>query len=301
MPDATPLGRGSTATELIDLVDAAGATFFHSPDREAFVALPIETHRETWPVWSLPFRFWLQKKYYDKTHTVPNDRALSDAIGTMEGRAWFDGDERRVHVRLARYGENLYLDLANLSWQVVEITPNGWSVIDRSPVPFRRPGGMYALPTPERGGQLDELRAVINVTDDGWTLIIGWLVGALCPDHPFPVLELQGEPGSGKSTQGRMLQDLIDPSQAGLRALPHNEEDLIIAASNAWIVGFDNASTLPVWLSDALCRLSTGAALGRRRLYSNAEEFIFQAKRPVMMTTIAELIVRGDLADRAIP
>src|SRR5207253_279153 len=155
-----------------------------------------------------------------------------------------------------------------------------------APVRFRRTRGMLPLPIPEPGGRLDTLRDFVNADDDGWTLATAWLVGTLRPDRPFPVLGIHGEQGSGKSTQARMLRGLVDPNVADLRSCPRKEHDLVLAAVNGWIVGLDNVSRLPDWLSDALCRLSTGAGFGTRQLYTDADESLFAAKRPILLNGI---------------
>lgn len=86
----------------------------------------------------------------------------------------------------------------------------------------------------------------------------------------------------------------------GLRAEAREARDLAIAANNSWLVCYDNLSNLPPWLSDALCRLATGGGFATRELYSNDEEIIFDAMRPLMMNGIEELATRSDLLDRAL-
>ena len=97
-----------------------------------------------------------------------------------------------------------------------------------------------------------------------------------------------------------MLRAVIDPNTAALRAEPRDGRDLIIAATNGWIIGLDNLSHLSPWLSDAICRLATGGGFATRELYSDAEEALFDAQRPVILNGIEELATRGDLLDRAI-
>jgi hypothetical protein len=75
---------------------------------------------------------------------------------------------------------------------------------------------------------------------------------------------------------------------------------LFIAASNAYVPTFDNLSDLPGWLSDMLARLATGGGFGTRQLYSDDEEKLFEATRPVLLGAIENVIWRGDLADRAL-
>ena len=112
-------------------------------------------------------------------------------------------------------------------------------------------------------------------------LVVGFLLFSLNPEGPFPILIVQGEQGSAKSTFCRVIRKLIDPASALLRSTPKNERDLMIAAKSGWLLNFDNLSHLSSAMSDSLCRLATGGGLSTRTLYTNAEETIFQATRPI--------------------
>ena len=59
-------------------------------------------------------------------------------------------------------------------------------------------------------------------------------------------------------------------------------------------------SGLPPWLSDTLCRLTSGGAFSTRRLFTDQDEILFAAARPIILNGIEEVITRPDLADRAI-
>lgn len=109
-----------------------------------------------------------------------------------------------------------------------------------------------------------------------------------------------GEHGTAKSTFAKVLRMLVDPNTASLRALPRDERDLYIAASNGHVLAFDNVSNLPAWLSDALCRLATGGGFATRQLYSDADEALFEAARPIIVNGIEDFVNRSDLADRSV-
>src|SRR5690606_33309925 len=53
-------------------------------------------------------------------------------------------------------------------------------------------------------------------------------------------------------------------------------------------------------LSDALCRLSTGAGFGTKANYTDDEECLFSGRRPILLNGITELATRSDLLDRSI-
>lgn len=292
--------RKSIATQLVEL--ATDVELFHCPDGDAFATFRVDNHDETAKVRSKAFRRWLSREYYVNFKNAPGSQALQDALGVLEGMAIYEGEEHEVHLRVAEYEGSIVLDLCNSAWQVVVIDKIGWRVLDESPVRFRRVKAMLPLPQPQpqRGGNLDELRELLNLGEVEWSLVAVWLVAALRPGKPFTILTLHGEQGSSKSTTAKALRCLIDPSSAPVRAEPKNAHDLAIAANNGWTVVFDNLSFIPTWLSDALCRLSTGGGFSTRMLFEDDEEVIFNAKRPVILTGIDEVATRGDLIDRSL-
>ena len=77
--------------------------------------------------------------------------------------------------------------------------------------------------------------------------------------------------------------------------------DLVAAARNSWLVCFDNLSHLSQDLADAACRLATGGGFGGRELYSDYDEAVFDATRPLVFNAIPDLgVTRPDFLDRAI-
>jgi hypothetical protein len=294
--------RLSQSTQLVNLALASQVALCHDAEQVAFASLPVHEHWETWPIRSSGFRLWLQRLFHRATEgRVPGGQALADAISTLEGRALFDSQLATVAVRLAEREESIYLDLADSDWRAVRIDATGWEIDPHPPVRFRRPRGLLALPQPQRGGNVEDLRRWCNVASDAdWHLLVAWLLAAMRPRGPYPVLCLAGEQGAAKSTLARLLRLLVDPNKSPIRSPPRDSRYLMIAASNAWVLALDNLSKLEPWLSDCLCRLATGGGFSTRELYSDDEEKIFDAQRPVIVASIEDLASRGDLLDRAL-
>src|SRR5690606_41077035 len=81
-----------------------------------------------------------------------------------------------------------------------------------------------------------ELRALVNVSNRTWPLMIGWLIAAILPDLPRPVAYLTGEQGTGKTTAGRMLVRLIDDGPSPLRTEPETPRDLAVTTAAGWVL-----------------------------------------------------------------
>src|ERR1700704_6632330 len=284
---------------LVDL--AAHADLFHTATGIAYADLAIGGHRETWPVRSSRFRGWLGGRYYDGTGDAASAAALNSALNLLEARAQFDSPERTVHVRVAEHDGHIYLDLADPSWRAVDIGPDGWQVVGEPPVRFRRPAGLLPLPIPQRGGALAELASFLNLRDqDELILVSTWLLAALRSGGPYPLLVISGEQGSAKTVLAKLLRALGDPNAAPVRTLPREERDLFIAANNGHVLAFDNLSALPSWLSDTLCRLASGGSFAVRQLYTDQDEVLFDAARPIILNGIEDVVTRPDLADRGL-
>jgi hypothetical protein len=291
--------KKSQAAILIEL--AADAELFElSGDDIVFATITVDDHNETCPVRAKPFKRWISGRFYQAQGKPPGNQAIHDALGVLEAKAQFEGTPQTVHTRIARHGDAIYIDLCDSAWRTIKITAQGWNIETKPPVKFRRAAGMLPLPDPVRGGSLDDLAPLLNMGEDQRVLALAWLIGAANPAGPYPVLLLEGEQGTGKSTQARILRSVIDPSSAPIRTYPREDRDLMVAAQNGWVVAYDNLSGLPVWLSDALCRLSTGGGFSCRQLYTDADETIFRAMRPVILNGIDQIAHRHDLMDRCI-
>ena len=278
------------------------AELCHDKDQNAYATIQINEHWETWAVRSKGFKLWLRRRLREEHDKAAHSDAVRTAIEEVEAKALFEDPETKVFVRLAEHDGAIWLDLADENWRAVRIASSGWEVIeDRPPVRFIRPRGMLPLAAPERGGSVNDMRKFLNVRDEtDFVLLVAWLLACLRLHGPFPILSVSGEQGSAKSTLERLLRSLIDPNSAPLRSEPREPRDLVISAANSWIIGYDNLSKISPWLSDAVCRLSTGGGFATRELYTDREEVIFESQRPVMFNGITDLATRSDLLDRSL-
>jgi hypothetical protein len=295
--------RGPSAATVLMGIARAGVRIFRSSGGQVYARCAVGEHFECYAVGEKGggLRDWLIRMFQEYTEKLPPAEAVTQVHASLRAEGRFTRDVDEVFVRIGFYAGCIYLDLGGTDYRTVEITPLGWSVIGEPPVNFLRPAGMLPLVEPRRGGSLEQLRDFINVADDAdWMLMVGCLLGWLMPTGAYPHLAIYGERGSAKTSATRLLRSVIDPNSALERKPPKDEDELGIAARHSAVLTFDNASSMPDWLSDALCRLSTGAAAGKRTLYTDDEETLFSARRPVVFNGINDVVSRGDLLSRLV-
>ena len=322
-PDAPrpPNGRGAGSDDApdpfrvaLDIVKGHDGEVWRDPDGREFVSLTRRLEggsavTDHLPIRGSEFRTFVQMGVFDAMDDMPSGGVIENVVSFFEGRARQKGADRvyEVFTRIAvpQGGDRVFLDLANEQREVVEIDASGFRVRPSSEVPvkFLRPQGMLPLPKPlsaENGAALLTLRDITGLSDELFVLLLGFLVGCANPARIYPLLLVQGGHGSGKTTLTLLVRTLLDPQSVPLSAKPANELDLLIAASNRHILVYDNLSGMRPQLSDALCRLSTGGGLIKRKLYSDREEERFTTTCPVILNGIDDLAERDDLADRSI-
>lgn len=287
----------STQTERIVALGQCLCKLFHDPKQRPFAQtgdgqiLQIDT---------ADFRRFIQREYRHESGRAANAVAVRSAVEELAAEAIFDGEEVPIHVRVGSDEGNAVIDIGDRMANAVVIEPNRWE-IRPSPVAFERKRHSKRLVTPVSGGSIELLSELLNLESrNDFLLVTGWLLMALCPHGPYPVLVLQGEPGSAKSTSTKIIKELIDPVVPTLRSLPRSERDLAVAAQANRVLAYDNVSFLPTWLSDAMCRLATGGGFGTRTHYANEDETVFEQMRPIVVNGLDAVATRQDLLNRSI-
>ena len=261
---------------------AASARPFRRPDGQYSVSIAVNGHQECHALESPEVVRWLTRRYFESTGRLPSAASLSATIRAMAASADIAGSAEADFVRVGcdHVTSTLVLDLGDSTWRAVAIDTNGWNIVDKPDVHFRRSSGQRAMPEPARGGSIALLRKYVNVEPADLPLLFGWLTAALRPTGPHPLLVITGEQGSAKSTLARICRLLVDPHTTPLRAEPKDNRDLMVAALHGWVQAYDNLSAMPDWLSNGLCRLVTGGGISTRGLFTNHEEVVWRRIDP---------------------
>jgi len=297
--------RASQATKALQLALAHGSEPWTDSAGTPHISFPVDVHLEHCRLRPDPESGagrWLSRVFFQNEGRALSSSAKKDALENLIAQAVAADRVFATGRRVVRIEDKVYLDLCSPSWEVVEVGPAGWRIRPAAEVPvrFTRSANMLPLPSPVPGGHLESLRPFFNCGEEDFRLVIAWALAALSGGREYPLLVLGGEPGSAKSTATRYARALVDPNAAPLRKCPREERDLFVAASNAFVLTFDNLSQPPEWLSDALCALALDTGYACRALYTDDGEAVFRVASPIILNGISEQLNRSDLADRAL-
>lgn len=293
--------RKTIAAKIADSFAELGPQLFHSREGISYATLRLKNRIETLPISSNGFKRFLRYLWFQKAGKPAAATTINDAVALIEAVAAFDGAERSVYVRVASETGKVWIDLANAAGEVVEVSVDGWYVREcPANIKFVRPAGTLPLPSPRQGGSFQTLRSVINVTDEDWPLVVGWMLGVFLPHGPFPILFLNGPQNSAKTTATKIIRSLTDPNEVFADTLKNDERVLAISAIHQHVLCFENISKINDRTSDFLCRISTGGGYRTRSLFTNQDEVLLSFTRPLLINGIGDLARRSDLLERAI-
>ncbi|MFH5804460.1 hypothetical protein [Alienimonas sp. DA493] len=307
------IGRADTVAErVVDMLEAF-ITPIHTADGEPYVIMELPAAKngggrsECMPVRGRAFQTAVRGHYFAQTRRAVKAEAMSEVVETVAAMACFEGEEAEVFVRTARAEidgrSSIVIDIADETGRAIVVDGDGWSIVPDSPVAFVRPQGQLPLtePAPPEEADLEPFLDLMHLAPESRSLFAAFLCTSLFPEGPFAGMYLNGQHGSAKTYKSKQAKALIDPNAAPVRRPPRNEDDLVIAAKNSHLLAYDNCGTLKPWLSDALCRILTGAASGVRKLYTDSEEVLTSFQNPVILNGIGDFVRAPDLGSRVLP
>ena len=240
---------------------------------------------------------WLRRLMWEEEGRSVSGEYLKMAAGTLSAHAEFSSESRELYTRAAWYEGVLFYELS--PGKVVRVGPGGWTFEVNPPVLFRRYVNLKPLPDPEAGGSLDVLDEFVNLKSERDRRLYKAYLATLPLEHVGrPIFNASGAMGFGKTTIGRVVKRTWDPTAP--ETVRFDPRGFLQKAMHAYIVMLDNQNTIPEWAADTLCRLVTGEADSKRRLYTDDEDFIIELRRAALLNGINVPTDRGDVLDRSL-
>ncbi|MFH0849809.1 MAG: hypothetical protein V1924_02575, partial [Candidatus Bathyarchaeota archaeon] len=271
-------------------------------DRSVSSVSNVSNVTEVWQVHRLRTRFvsdYLSGVLYRETGKVAGKDQMSSAISVLSAKAQ-EKPQIWLWNRVAPDGDGgIWLDMSNDRWEAIHVTRDGWEMVSKPPVLFRRYPHQKPMIRPAPDGNLAALLSFTNLSSiDDQLLYLAIMIHYLIPGVPHIGIDLWGTHGSVKSTQQRIIKDLIDPSSVGLLPLPKDLGELIQQLDHHYLAFYDNVTGVNNDQSDTLCRGISGIGHQKRALYTDDEAFLRELLRCVNMNGINVPADNPDLLNR---
>ena len=248
---------------------------------------------------SKEFSNYLSKTMFENGMMSGKD-TVAMVVAILSGKAYSEQEEHFLTVRTAKDKEgNYWYDLGK--GRAVKFAEGGWKIFKNPPIIFSAYGHQEPQPDPVAGNSLDDLMEMINTADEYNKILLKiYIVAGFIGDFAHPVLCVNGQHGSAKSTLFKLLKALIDPSQLKLLPPTRDHDQFIQIVSHNWVCFFDNLSSIKQDFSDSICRACTGGGFSKRELYTDDGQFILDIQAIIGLNGINSVVVNSDLFDRSI-
>ncbi len=269
-----------------------------------FVRYSVNSRKEIQEVSSEEFFDFMYGKLYELMGRLPSVEAVKKVQQAIRSLITINKTIHSLYTRVATRGNDLLYDLANQDNEIVEITRDGWRVIKDNGITFRRISTQKQQVQPNPDAKIKDilrLQNYINIPDSQLLLFIVYLVSCFfAGKFARPISVFAGEKGGAKSTMTRLVNDLVDPTEADLLSLPAKEDEFAITLQKHWFAGFDNVSVISKQQSDWLCKGATGGALEKRKLYTDIGSIVCKFQSCISINGVTLPLEADDVLDRAL-
>ena len=298
----------NAAQEALALAEEQCSELFLDQFGTPYAAVKINEHTETLPLKSSRFKNWLCGTYYNNSESnILNAESVTNVLNVLKAKAEFEGVTRTLDLRVTSGQDQpftIYYDLANKDWQVVKITSEGWSIVDTSPIIFRRYKSQQPQVYPSRqysSDVFDMFMDVMNIKDRDDRLVVkGYITSLFYPDIERPISLVMAEQGSAKTTEHELEKKVVDPGSIETLTFPRDKTEMIQTLAHNYVAYFDNVSNIRDWQSDLLCRAATGGGSSKRELYTDDDDVIYNFIRGTGINGINITGLKADLLHRSI-
>jgi hypothetical protein len=165
----------------------------------------------------------------------------------LQAKAEYDGETYPLSVRVASYNGSFFYDLTNPKWECIQITKQGWQVIDDTPVPLFTRFNQTAQVQPSRYYEpdiFDRFMGLTNVRkeDDRKPLKV-YIVSLFIPDIQHVILQTCGEKGGAKSMLEVLVKELVDPAKPKLLSVHKDRMEFIQQVAQNYLAFYDNSNS----------------------------------------------------------
>jgi len=252
---------------------------------KVYVRIGVENHTEVFDLMGVKFLYWLKDKSFKVHNEIYSDDTITSVISLLYSQSMMRTDVKRVHTytRIAQTKDAIFYDLTTDKREIVKITPEKVEILPlgiKDPV-FVHSNRLIPQVRPNLklyDKALDNFTDILSIVDEEKFLFKVHLVSLFLEGIPVPVIDLFAEQGKGKSVISATIKRIVDPQSNQIRdninKMPTREENFILECASKYLISWDNISRITASQSDDICRMVTGGAAEKRKLYRDRDSIV---------------------------
>lgn len=223
----------------------------HDQDGNLFLVDLNDPRKRLYPMDSEDLIDFIIHAYYAEFKGTIWQDIVKNIAANLRAHAKHSGKKRTTYIRVGyNKGENtLYYDLNNQAGEMVKITEDNMEIVPQGEILFRRFQNMDEQAKPRNSTtNAQAIFKYFNInSEEDKHLFLVYMIALFLPHIDMPILVLNGQAGTGKSSFFRFVKELIDPpKQKKLTgySFPSKQKDLEIQLTRWYFHTYDNLSEM---------------------------------------------------------
>lgn len=284
--------------------------FNRTQSGEYYLVPRSSTPRIAWMADAEKLRLFLIRECRAITDSVPAPSAWLAAIDAIKAECAI-APVKELKIRSGVTHGNVWMDLGRDDGYMICLNNERWtlrgSIAENATFAFQRTTSVLPLPQPAQVSLADTkltlqklLKPYVNVSDEDWPLLVGYMVTHLLPGYKMPIMLLTSEAQSGKSTATMAVRYAVEGNSGRGEKLPSKEDDIAVTMSKESMTLYNNVSHIGPELSDFLCQVVDGATYAKRKLRTDSDTVQLTLDASLLMNGITTGKLRSDFKTRSV-
>ena len=254
------------------------------------------------PLDSDEFIGYLKDKFMGKTGKSVSTNIYRSIKEQITTHAIKNSKTRNFINRVSCDGDFLYLNRCTDPISFIRLNIKTGEIDYTHSSPFIPEFHIHQNPLPKveesPGTAFSGLFNLLSITDEkDQALILSFLIGNMTPNIAVPYIWFIGPPKGGKTTSGKYIKEILDPTNAPT-FMPAKRNELAQLLAQQFIPIVDNVEDIQKDYSNLFSGATSGIQVTSRKMYSNDGLHIFEIKTSAIITALKPGRLKDDLLSR---
>lgn len=298
-------GKTKLSDKVLSLVQES-TELIKDQDGNLFLVDLADPRKKLYPIDSEDLLDFITHTYFTEFRSTIGQDTVKNVAVTLRSIAKHSGKKRTTYIRAGynKQTNTLYYDLNNQAGEIIKITEDNMEIVPQGDVLFRRFHNMDEQVRPINCVDTGAILKYFNInSDEDKHLFLVYMISLFIPHIDMPLLVLNGQAGTGKSSFFKFVKELVDPpvqKKLTWYSFPSKQKDLEIQLTRWYFHTYDNLSGIKKDISDIFCQVVTWGGYSTKKNYTDEDMIDRTFVVRLWIGSIEKVIWYKDLIDRSL-